>query len=207
MGDKIDAIKDRLSTLTAGQLAVEKLIDKYRAEKAEDLEFRRYSFYNMCMIALQEPRFKFPVAPFSQWKRFGRPVVKGSKALWIYAPTFYGERRSTRSMCRREEIAQEKRLEDEAGKQGLKGFKLVPVFHCGQTTGAPLNRELYQPPPDQGPALPTISIETLNQHTPVEELTAESVTAYAQKLAAAWGLKNGADIPGAGYIFCKSYAG
>lgn len=79
--------------------------------------FRSYSARNILLIATQRPDAT-RVASYSTWKRLGRQVRKGEKALYIVAPLRPAEK-------------------DEEDTVPF-GFRYVPVFDISQTEGDPL---------------------------------------------------------------------
>ena len=79
--------------------------------------FHNYSFNNTMLIAKQYPSAT-RVASFNSWRKLGRIVRKGEKAIWIIAPMIYREATD----------------EDPV----IKGFKYVPVFDLSQTDGEEL---------------------------------------------------------------------
>jgi antirestriction protein ArdC len=83
--------------------------------------FHRYSFRNALLISLQRPDAS-RVAGFAAWRKLGRTVIKGEKAIWVLAPMIY-KRTSNRSGDEEEVI---------------RGFKFAPVFDITQTQGADL---------------------------------------------------------------------
>ncbi len=79
--------------------------------------FRTYSARNVLLIASQRPTAT-KVASYSTWKRLGRQVRRGEKALYIVAPL---------------------RPTQEDGEDTVPfGFRYVPVFDISQTEGDPL---------------------------------------------------------------------
>lgn len=86
-------------------------------------QFWRYSFPNTLLIYLQRPDASY-VAGFNGWKRMGRYVMKGEKALKIFAP------------CHKKIKGDKDELTGEhKAILILKGFKLVNVFDLAQTDG------------------------------------------------------------------------
>jgi len=85
--------------------------------------FHSYSFYNMCLISIQGGS---QVAGFKAWEKMGRKVKKGSKAIYILAPTFYNQ----------------EKLNNETGEtqtiQLIGGFRSIPVFDLTATEGKEL---------------------------------------------------------------------
>jgi len=84
--------------------------------------FRSYSLYNLALIWCQRPSATL-CAGYHGWRKHGRHVKAGEKALWILAPAIFpvkGKR--------------EDETEDEADKV-VKYFFPVPVFDYGQTDG------------------------------------------------------------------------
>jgi hypothetical protein len=82
-------------------------------------QFHRYSFGNCLLIATQCPEAT-QVAGFHAWRKMGRFVRKGEKALFILAPMVY-------------------KASDEATdndpERVIRGFKWVGVFDVSQTDG------------------------------------------------------------------------
>jgi hypothetical protein len=83
--------------------------------------FHHYSFANVLLIASQRDDAT-RVAGYNAWRKAGRFVRKGEKAIWILAPMVY------------------KSTEAKAGKDDrvVRGFKFVPVFDLAQTEGEEL---------------------------------------------------------------------
>ncbi|MHB8189739.1 MAG: ArdC-like ssDNA-binding domain-containing protein [Ferrimicrobium sp.] len=79
--------------------------------------FHNYSFNNTMLIAKQCPSAT-RVASFNSWRKLGRIVRKGEKAIWIIAPMIYRES-----------------ADEDAS---IRGFKYVPVFDLSQTDGEEL---------------------------------------------------------------------
>ncbi len=79
--------------------------------------FHRYSFGNVLLILAQREGAT-RVAGFNAWKRLGRNVCKGEKAIRILAPMIY-------------------KTTDEHGDVDptIRGFKWVPVFDLARQTG------------------------------------------------------------------------
>ena len=67
--------------------------DKYADFLKWCASFHQYSFGNTLLIYLQNPDASY-VASFSGWKRKGRQVIRGQKALNIFAPHSYTEKDS-----------------------------------------------------------------------------------------------------------------
>jgi hypothetical protein len=123
-----DSTKERLSELqeqlTTG---VENLVsgDEWRRLLDMASKMHRYSMNNLLLIGIQHPSAEH-VAGFNTWKKLGRTVVKGQKAIWILGPV---KRRLT---------LEDKDSGEEVKVQKLVGFKPVPVFAQDQTEGEPL---------------------------------------------------------------------
>ena len=62
--------------------------EEWRRYLSFQSRFHRYSFGNVLLIAAQCPGAT-RVAGFSTWRKMGRPVRKGEKAIWILAPMVY----------------------------------------------------------------------------------------------------------------------
>ncbi|MGO8873669.1 MAG: ArdC-like ssDNA-binding domain-containing protein [Acidimicrobiales bacterium] len=80
--------------------------------------FHQYSFGNVVLISAQRPDAR-RVAGFRTWKKVGRSVRKGEKAIWIVAPM--------------ERQGGNERESDE--EPVIRGFRYVPVFDIAQTDG------------------------------------------------------------------------
>jgi N-terminal domain of anti-restriction factor ArdC/IrrE N-terminal-like domain len=96
--------------------------------------FHRYSFGNVVLIAAQCPEASY-VAGFHAWRRRGRSVRRGEKAIWILAP-----------------MAVRRAAKDESeDARVIRGFKHVPVFDVSQTEGDELPATCHKlcgdPPP------------------------------------------------------------
>jgi antirestriction protein ArdC len=94
-------------------------------------KFRRYSFNNQILIAIQKPDAT-QVAGYKTWQSLGRQVSKGEKAIWITAP---------RSFHAKEE---DPKTGEETTRSGTY-FVGVKVWDISQTQGDPLPEPLYQP--------------------------------------------------------------
>lgn len=78
--------------------------------------FHRYSYGNTLLILAQCPEAR-SIAGFSTWRRLGRSVKRGERAIWIVAPLI---REAKGSSTRPPE---------------LQGFRRVAVFDVSQTEG------------------------------------------------------------------------
>ena len=83
--------------------------------------FHRYSFGNAVLIAAQFPQAN-QIAGFHAWKKLGRRVRKGEKAIWILAPM----------------VARWATGDGPEDGRDIRGFKYVPVFDISQTEGEDL---------------------------------------------------------------------
>jgi hypothetical protein len=89
--------------------------------------FHNYSFGNTLLIQLQTHGQATRVAGFHAWRKFGRHVRKGEKAIWILAP-----------MTRKVRDDEHRDHDHAEGARVLLGFKPVTVFDLAQTDGEPL---------------------------------------------------------------------
>ncbi len=111
--------------------ATDQLIEAVEAGKSEKLKaylammgkFHRYSFGNVMLIGAQKPNAS-RVAGYRTWKKLGRQVKKGEKAIRILAP-----------MVRRNKRQQE---EGDDQEENVTFFKTVCVWDTTQTDGKPL---------------------------------------------------------------------
>jgi hypothetical protein len=99
---------------------VEQLGDEGKWEEflCAQARFHRYSFANT-MLILQQCPDATTVAGFNAWRRMGRSVRKGERAIWIVAPVV-GRRSNTDA------------------EQEVAGFRRVAVFDLAQTEGEAL---------------------------------------------------------------------
>ena len=110
-GDLLDRLTDGIAGLTDSE--------HWRRHLDCQSVFHQYSFGNVVLIATQRSDAS-RVAGFRRWKKVGRSVRKGEKAIWIVAP-----------MARRKGEADD----DESL---VRGFRYVPVFDISQTEGEDL---------------------------------------------------------------------
>ena len=91
---------------------------RWRSHLEVQSRFHRYSFNNTLLIGAQDPDATL-VAGFASWKKLGRSVRKGERAIWILAP-MVGRRHPD---------------PDGQERQRLLGFRPVAVFDVAQTDG------------------------------------------------------------------------
>ena len=111
--------------------ATDQLIEAVEAGKSEKLKtylammgkFHRYSLRNVLLIGTQKPDAS-RVAGYGTWKKLGRQVKKGERAIRILAP-----------MVRRNKRQQE---EGEDQEKNVTFFKAACVWDVTQTDGKPL---------------------------------------------------------------------
>ena len=148
----------------------------------ESQKFHRYSPTNRMLIAAQLiDRSGDPgglTASYKTWQRIPAvdggtcQVRKGESALWIYAPM---------TVTRRE--TDEMTGEDRVVAAGVRGFKVVPVFHQSQLDRQPDLAEPPMPQLLQGDDAPARVWEAI-----VAELTAAgySVSVVARQPGVSW---------------------
>jgi len=98
--------------------------------KRSDIPAARWSWSNRLILAL---RGCFDARGFRQWKKVGRSVKKGAKAIYIVGPMTYPARED------------DPKRGIEKGDPIITGFKAIPVFPLDQTEGDPVadpHREL-----------------------------------------------------------------
>ena len=100
--------------------------------------FRRYSFNNLMLIALQCPHAT-RVAGFRKWQQLGRQVRKGEKAIKILGY-------STKKVTKTDPTTGEE-VEDRIAR-----FPVLSVFDVSQTDGDPVPSLDYELPTGDGPA-------------------------------------------------------
>lgn len=109
-----------LDTLTEGIEALT-TSEAWRAHLEVQSRFHSYSFSNALLILAQN-QGATRVAGFATWKKLGRAVLKGERAIWILAPM----------------IGKRTRTDDGEVRRPIVGFRSVPVFDVAQTEGEPL---------------------------------------------------------------------
>ncbi len=117
---------DVLDRLTAG---IERLASSSSWQDWLTMQsrFHHYSFGNTLLILLQTGGEATRVAGFHAWRKLGRHVRKGEKAIWILAP-----------MTRKVRDDEHHDQDPTEGVRVLMGFKPVTVFDLAQTDGEPL---------------------------------------------------------------------
>jgi len=98
--------------------------------------FHRYSLSNLFLIWGQCPAFSL-AAGYTQWRKVGRYVKKGSKAIWILAPMV-----SSKHVLRKivsDKADDDDDVKDEVEKKYISGFMPVHVFDVSQTEGDDLD--------------------------------------------------------------------
>ena len=109
----VDILTEGIQALTTS--------DAWRDHLAAQGRFHRYSFSNTLLICSQAPGAT-RVAGFATWKKLGRSVLKGERAIWILAPM----------------TGRRTRTADDEERRPIIGFRPVPVFDLVQTEGEPL---------------------------------------------------------------------
>jgi len=112
--------------------AIEQLMQALEAGHSERLKeylvamarFRRYSWHNVMLIALQKPSATH-VAGFNAWQKLGRFVKKGEKGILILAPII------------RKKAENNGETEPDESSTAI-GFRAAYVFDVSQTDGQPL---------------------------------------------------------------------
>lgn len=116
--------QEALEKLEAG-IAALTTSDRWQAYLRAQSCFHGYSFNNCLLIGMQYPKAT-QVAGFHAWKRLGRSVQKGQKAIKILAPIKF---------CRQEEDPETGEMVE---RFGVRGFRAVLVFDVSQTEGKQL---------------------------------------------------------------------
>jgi antirestriction protein ArdC len=92
--------------------------DAWRAHLELQGRFHRYSFNNTVLIGSQCPDAT-RIAGFAAWKKLGRSVVRGERAIWILAPI----------------TGRRNRTDEGEERRPIIGFRPVAVFDVSQTEG------------------------------------------------------------------------
>lgn len=107
--------------------------DTYKIFLQTMSKFNNYSLNNLFLIVAQK-KDASAVASFNAWKKIGRHVQKGQKALKIWAPY---------QVTRKDEKGQP--VLDKKGQEVKDTrFRLVPVFDVSQTEGKELPKPVYE---------------------------------------------------------------
>lgn len=107
--------------------------DTYKIFLQTMSKFNNYSLNNLFLIVAQK-KDASAVASFNAWKKLGRHVQKGQKALKIWAPY---------QVTRKDEKGQP--VLDKKGQEVKDTrFRLVPVFDVSQTEGKELPQPVYE---------------------------------------------------------------
>lgn len=127
-----------------------KLIEMFESgDFAEALQWiskmHNYSLWNRILIATEYHRRgiegKRHVAGLRAWDtKFKRKVVKGAKAIWIFAPIFSYKNATDGNGNPVVEKGKNKRVKDR-----LVGYKVVPVFAVQDTEGDPIPEMVEMP--------------------------------------------------------------
>ena len=121
------ATTDRSDLLTALTEGISKLTTSEEWERYLECQSRFYHYsVNNAMLILTQRHGATRIAGFNAWKKLGRFVRKGEKAIWIVAPMTYKVKDDER-----------KTTTDEQQKV-IRGFKWVPVFDISSTDGEEL---------------------------------------------------------------------
>lgn len=121
---------------------------------------RRYSWQNRILLHLQCPEAS-SVAGFHDWRKLGRKVTRGQKALWILAPV-------TVKLKEPDDV----QAHDEPSQRRLVAFKAVPVFDISQTEPLPGHEDAFA---DAARAAATIN-------GPAPAALWEHLNAYVQRM-------------------------
>lgn len=131
--ERIKEITERL------EKGIESLFESenYRNYLRTMSKFTSYSLNNTLLIAMQNPNAT-TVAGYTTWKRLGRQVIKGEKAMQILAPVIYKKKKvNEKEDDNKISDKKDKPLREETEKI-LVGFKVVNVFDISSTEGEPL---------------------------------------------------------------------
>lgn len=122
--ERVDRTKEALARLEMGisQLTSS---DRWREYLKMQSLFHRYSFNNVLLIHFQRPDAT-RCAGFQTWRRLGRHVVRGEKAIWILAP-----------VTKKTRVTDDDTDEEQVVNR-LVGFTAVTTYDVSQTDGKPL---------------------------------------------------------------------
>jgi antirestriction protein ArdC len=119
------ATQDRSELLAALKEGISQLTTSDEWQRYLECQARFYNYSaNNVMLILAQRHGATQIAGFNAWKKLGRFVRKGEKAIWIIAPMTYKVKDD------------DKRTDDE--QSVIRGFKWVPVFDISATDGQEL---------------------------------------------------------------------
>jgi len=126
-----DKVKEALEQLEQG---ISKLTssEEWATWLKAQASFHHYSINNVILILMQMPHAS-RVASYETWRKLGRWVRKGEKAIAILAPV--GFRFNATVIDKDQETGEQK---ERKIRSGANRFKCVPVFDVSQTDGPPL---------------------------------------------------------------------
>lgn len=120
------ATTDRSDLLTALTEGISKLTTSEEWERYLECQSRFYHYsVNNAMLILTQRHGVTRIAGFNAWKKLGRFVRKGEKAIWIIAPMTY-------------KVKDDERNTTDEQQKVIRGFKWVPVFDISSTDGEEL---------------------------------------------------------------------
>jgi antirestriction protein ArdC len=123
-GHKTTTTSDRSELLDSLTEGISKLTTSDEWQRYLDCQSRFYHYSsNNVMLILTQRHEATQIAGFNAWKRLGRFVQKGEKAIWIIAPMRY-------------KVADDEKNDEK--HQVIRGFKWVPVFDISSTDGEEL---------------------------------------------------------------------
>jgi len=128
----VSQLKDLTSEIVTDQDKLRKFGERWRSG------FHRYSLSNLFLIWGQCPGFSL-VAGYNQWRKVGRYVKKGSKAIWILAPMVSSKHVLRKIVSDSPDDDDGSDEKDEQVKKYISGFMPVHVFDYGQTDGDDLD--------------------------------------------------------------------
>lgn len=114
-----NALDDLESALARGQSEALKDYLKFLSR------FHNYSSRNALLIYLQNPEASL-VAGYQNWKKHGRQVMKGQKAIRILAPLI---------RKKKSDEAESPKDQNKESKKVVAGFRLASIFDVSQTDG------------------------------------------------------------------------
>ena len=123
--DLFDVLAEGVAALTDS--------DRWRRHLEVQSRFHRYSYGNVLLIAAQCPEAT-RVAGFGTWKRLGRSVRRGERAIWILAP-MVARRSGTDAPPPAGPAGSEPGAGSEPTGPRIRGFRPVAVFDLSQTEG------------------------------------------------------------------------
>jgi hypothetical protein len=140
MTEKAKAILDDLVKKITTENTLQFIHQKLFSERIEEIPCQKWSMMNQFMVFLSGTS---DARGIRQWAKVGRNVIKGSKAVYILAPTVmtikHGNNKDMKDKKEKDEEYEEDSEDDTGSIRKITGFKALPVFRLEDTEGEALD--------------------------------------------------------------------